>query len=133
MILLLGGGVFADYWSAKPAGIEAQYVGRTACIDCHRDQAEAFKGSHHDLAMDVATEETVLGDFNDVTFEHDGLVNRMYRDGERFMVYTEGPSGEMEDFPVKYVFGVTPLQQYMVEFDRSDDMSEDELSRLQVL
>ncbi|WP_442505602.1 multiheme c-type cytochrome [Novipirellula sp. SH528] len=133
LILLLGGGVFADYWSAKPAGIEAQFVGRGACIDCHRDQAEAFKGSHHDLAMDVATDETVLGDFNDVTFEHDGLVNRMYRDGERFMVYTEGPSGKMEDFEVKYVFGVTPLQQYMVEFDRSDDMPEDELSRVQVL
>ncbi|WP_345688217.1 tetratricopeptide repeat protein [Novipirellula caenicola] len=133
LILLLGGGVFADYWSAKPAGIEAEFVGRSGCIDCHRDQAKAFEGSHHDLAMDVATDETVLGDFNDATFEHDGLVNRMYRDGERFMVHTEGPTGKMEDFEVKYVFGVTPLQQYMVEFDRSDDMPEDELSRLQVL
>ena len=26
---------------------------------------EAWKGSHHDLAMDVATEESVLGDFDD--------------------------------------------------------------------
>lgn len=131
--LLVVGGVFADYWSAKPLGIEAQYVGRSSCIDCHRDQADAFTDSHHDLAMDIATDATVLGDFNNVTFEHDGLVNRMYRDGKRFMVHTEGETGAMEDFEVKYVFGVEPLQQYMVEFDRSSDLSEDELPRLQVL
>ncbi|MFG0261238.1 MAG: multiheme c-type cytochrome [Novipirellula sp. JB048] len=133
VILLVGGGVFADYWSAHPEGIEAHFVGRGACIDCHREQAEAFHGSHHDLAMGLASDETVLGDFNDVTFEHDGMVNRMYRDGERFMVHTEGPDGKMDDFEVKYVFGVDPLQQYMVEFDRSDDMPADALSRLQVL
>ncbi len=130
---MIGSAVFADYWIAKPEGTEAHFVGRAACIDCHREQAEAFRGSHHDLAMDIATDETVLGDFQNVTFEHDGLINRMYRDGKRFMVHTEGPSGAMEDFEVKYVFGVDPLQQYMVEFDRSDDMPENELSRLQVL
>ncbi len=92
-LLILVGGVFADYWSAQPLGIEAKYVGRSACIDCHRDQAEAFTDSHHDLAMDLATDETVLGDFNDATLEHDGLTNRMFRDGERFMVHTEGEDG----------------------------------------
>jgi Flp pilus assembly protein TadD len=39
----------------------------------------------------------------------------------------------MADFEVKYVFGVDPLQQYMVEFDRSDDTPENEIARLQVL
>ncbi len=91
------------------SGIEATYVGRSACIDCHRDQAEAFTDSHHDLAMDLATDETVLGDFNDATLEHDGMTNRMFRDGKRFMVHTEGETGEMQDFEVKYVFGVEPL------------------------
>ena len=57
----------------------------------------------------------------------------MFRDGKRFMVHTEGPTGEMEDFEVKYVFGWEPLQQYMVEFDRPRDMPEDEIARLQVL
>ena len=127
------GGVFADYWTAQPLSAARNFVGRDACIECHKDEAELFTGSHHDLAMDIATDETVLGDFDDVTFEHDGLQNRLFRDGERFMVHTEGPTGEMEDFEVKYVFGVTPLQQYMVEFDRADDMPESEIARLQVL
>ena len=133
MLLLLAGGVFADYWSAVPEDVERRFVGRSTCVDCHQKEAEAFRGSDHDLAMDHATDASVLGDFDDATFEHDGLVNRMYRDGERFMVYTEGEDGEMQDFEVKYVFGFSPLQQYMVEFDRPVDMPPTEVARVQVL
>lgn len=132
-LLVLAGGVFADYWSAVPEDVERRFVGRSTCVDCHQKEAEAFRGSDHDLAMDHATDASVLGDFNDATFEHDGLVNRMYRDGERFMVYTEGEDGEMQDFEVKYVFGFSPLQQYMVEFDRPVDMPPTEVARVQVL
>ena len=75
----------------------------------------------------------MLADFDDATFENDGIVSRMFRDGERFMIHTEGEDGEMRDFHVKYVFGVEPLQQYMVEFDRTDETKEDEIPRVQVL
>jgi cytochrome c553 len=30
-------------------------------------------------------------------------------------VSTDGPDGRLEDYPVAYVFGVTPLQQYLLE------------------
>lgn len=133
ILLLVAGGVFADYWSARPVDTVATFVGRSSCIDCHKDQTAAFEMSHHDLAMDIATDKTVLGDFNDVTFEHDGMSNRLFRDGAKFMIHTDGPTGEMQDFEVKYVFGVTPLQQYMVEFDRTEDMKPNEIGRLQVL
>ncbi|MEM9645619.1 MAG: multiheme c-type cytochrome, partial [Planctomycetota bacterium] len=133
LAVLIAGGVAADYWTAIPMSQRASYVGRDACLECHQDQANSFLGSHHDLAMDRATDETVLADFNDVAFEHHGVTSRFFRDGDRFMVNTEGESGEMEDFEVKYVFGVEPLQQYMVEFDRTPDMPADEVSRLQVL
>ncbi len=83
--------------------------------------------------MDLATDETVLGDFDNVTVVHDGLTSRMFRDGKRFMVHTEGPTGKMEDFEVKYVFGVDPLQQYMVEFDRNEKTLAHEIARVQVL
>ena len=32
------------------------------------------------------------------------------------MVRTDGPDGKLADFEVKYTFGVTPLQQYLIEF-----------------
>ncbi|MEM6779187.1 MAG: multiheme c-type cytochrome [Planctomycetota bacterium] len=125
--------VAADYIIAIPADVQATFVGRQSCVECHSTQSHAFAGSHHDLAMDIATDRTVLGDFNDVEFVNDGIVSRLYRDGDRFMISTEGPTGEMEDFEVKYVFGVDPLQQYMVEFDRPDDAAPNEVGRLQVL
>lgn len=125
--------VFADYWTTVPEDVSATFVGRSSCIQCHQNEAKAFDNSHHDLAMDLATDQTVLGDFNDATLEHDGMTSRMFRDGARFMVHTEGPTGEMQDFEVKYVFGVDPLQQYMVEFDRTADMLPTEIPRVQVL
>ncbi|MEM7478020.1 MAG: hypothetical protein AAF483_23795 [Planctomycetota bacterium] len=84
--------------------------------------------------MKLATDETVLADFDDVTFEHHGIVSRFFRDGRRFMVHTEGPTGEMEDFEVKYVFGYEPLQQYMIDFPGvGQQSSADSLPRVQVL
>lgn len=125
--------IFADYWSARPADVALTYVGRSSCADCHRAEVDAFHGSHHDLAMEPATEATVKGDFGDATLEHHGITSRMFRDGDRFMVHTEGPTGELQDFEVKYVFGTEPLQQYMVEFDRHEGLQDHELPRLQVL
>ena len=92
-----------------------------------------WTGSFHDRAMDLATPDTVLGDFNNVQFTHFDITSRMYRQDGKYMVYTEGPDGQMHDYEVKYVFGVDPLQNYMVEFDRTPDMSPHEIGRLQVL
>ncbi len=94
----------------------AQYVGREKCRDCHEMEYDLFQGSDHDMAMDVATEETVLGDFNDVSFTHLGVTSRFYRSEGKYMVRTEGPDGSMEDYEVAYVFGVRPLQQYLIGF-----------------
>jgi tetratricopeptide (TPR) repeat protein len=132
--LILGGGAaLADWWVCLPDDTRATFVGRQACIDCHREAYDAWQGSHHDLAMDIATPETVLGDFGDVEFEQFGVRSRMFRRDGKYWVHTEGPDGAMTDFEVKWVFGVDPLQQYMVEFDRPADMPEHEIARVQVL
>lgn len=131
--LVAGSVIFADYWRTVPSDVVATYVGRRSCVDCHQKEAQAYTASHHDKAMDLATDETVIGDFNNATLEHDGMTSRMFRDGKRFMVHTDGETGKMEDFEVKYVFGVDPLQQYMVEFDRNEKTLPGELARVQVL
>jgi len=91
------------------------YVGSTACAECHADQHAAWTGSHHDLAMQEATAETVLGDFNDAEFTLDGVTTRFFRDDGRFMVRTQGVDGGTADFVVHYVFGIDPLQQLLLE------------------
>src|SRR5271154_5293377 len=52
--------------SAPPA--DARFIGSAACAGCHVKETQAWRGSHHDLAMQEAGEKTVLGDFNDASF-----------------------------------------------------------------
>ena len=66
--------------------------------------------------MDPASDETVLGDFEDASLTHFGVISRFYRGDGKFLVSTEGASGAVEEFEIKYTFGVDPLQQYLVEF-----------------
>jgi tetratricopeptide (TPR) repeat protein len=92
------------------------FVGREQCIECHTEAYQSWLGSHHDDAMDFASEATVLGNFDDAEFEYNGVTSRFYRQDDKFFVHTEGPGGEMDDFEIIYTFGVEPLQQYLVPF-----------------
>ncbi len=92
------------------------FVGRSACAECHEKQAAQWVSSHHDLAMQPATADTVAGDFNDASLTRFGVTSSFYKTGERFMVRTEGPDGTLQDYEIKYTFGITPLQQYLIEF-----------------
>jgi hypothetical protein len=92
----------------------AQYVGGAACTTCHAKEAKAWQGSHHDLAMAVADEASVLGRFDGTTFRHQGVTSTFFKRDGKLFVHTEGPDGRLADFEIKYTFGVTPLQQYLV-------------------
>ena len=98
--------------AARAAG----YVSSETCASCHQDEAKLWSGSHHKLAMDHATEKSVLGDFSGASFEHYGVKSRFFRREEKFMVETDEADGKLAEFEVKYTFGVFPLQQYLVEF-----------------
>jgi tetratricopeptide (TPR) repeat protein len=116
---VLAGAVVAGDWyvALPPTAVDrATYVGRATCAECHATQHQLWLGSHHDRAMEVATDETVLGDFNDAVFTRVGVTTRFFRRDGKFMVNAEGPDGRMRDYEIKYTFGVEPLQQYMVEF-----------------
>lgn len=98
---------------------EYHYVGRSTCIECHVKEYELWKGSHHDRAMDHASDSTVLGDFNNAEIiSADGTTHKFYKKDDKFMVYTDGEDGSMQEYEVKFTFGYTPLQQYLVEFDK---------------
>jgi Flp pilus assembly protein TadD len=94
----------------------SRYIGSETCGACHPQTLEVWRTSHHAKAMMHATDKTVLGNFNNVTFDYFGVQSRMFRLGGRFMIETDGPDGAITPFEVKYTFGVEPLQQYLVEF-----------------
>ena len=66
--------------------------------------------------MRKATAAVVLGDFAGAQLEHFGVTTRFFRDGDKFMARTDGPDGELHEYPIAYTFGVSPLQQYLVAF-----------------
>ena len=207
-----------DWWLCLPEGQTSTYVGIGKCAECHPKEIDQWSGSDHDMAMDVASERTVLADFDNaqftqIAFDHvllldddeiraaveaveprlwavaledptqnyskdladklrakisqampepdrvllaklseqrkalaplrpcdvtdaqreisdilrrlksDGKISTdfavtstMFRRDGKFFVRTDNRDGQMEDFEVKYVFGVRPLQQYLVEF-----------------
>ena len=108
--------IFAIDYAVASTGTNPHYIGRKACANCHADQVAHWTGSHHDLAMQVASEETVLGDFDHASFTHFGRTSVFFRKNGRFMVRTEGADGKIHDYSVKYTFGVQPLQQYLIAF-----------------
>ena len=101
----------------QPRRVEvAGYVSDSQCIACHGDQAGAWAGSHHDLAMQVASPASILGDFEDALFDDGHIRARFSRRGDEYFCRIEGPDGDEHDYPIGYTFGVEPLQQYMIAF-----------------
>ena len=99
---------------AAPA-TAARHVGGAACAECHAKEQAAWHGSDHDLAMQVADEKAVLGDFANARFKYAGTTTTFMRRGGKYVVNTDGPDGKLHDYEIKYAFGVHPLQQYLIE------------------
>ncbi len=118
---------FAIWWSrpAEAPGVlqqgapvtNASYVGSGICASCHATQSNEWRTSQHHSAMSIASDSTVLGDFENTSFTYAGIETQFFRRGKKFFVHTDGPKGRLADFQVRYTFGVYPLQQYLVEFD----------------
>jgi predicted CXXCH cytochrome family protein len=132
-ILLLGGVVLFASWAhsetepmeplpvALPAihpsvAPNSGYVGAQSCAECHAAEYRHWQGSQHAQAMQPAIESTVLGDFNDTSFTDSRITSTFFRRDGQFMVRTDGPDGQLRDYPIAYTFGVYPLQQYLIGF-----------------
>ena len=103
--------------AAKIGRTPLRYAGTAVCAGCHEAQHDAWRGSHHDLAMQHANDETVLGDFENARFRYYAETSRFLREGAGYVIEARDAAGEMKRFPVVYTFGVEPLQQYLVEVE----------------
>jgi predicted CXXCH cytochrome family protein len=99
--------------------INASYVDNQTCKECHQKEFQDWTGSDHERAMQPASSETMLGDFNNSqfsTFSNYGVTSHFFKRDGKFFVNTETGDGSLADFEIKYTFGVRPLQQYLIEF-----------------
>lgn len=100
-------------WHPVPG---ASHVGHESCKTCHEAQFQEWLLSDHHKAMNPATEEFVLGDFNNAVFDHHGQVFRFFRKGSEYWVNALDENGVAKDMKVDYTFGHFPLQQYLIPF-----------------
>ena len=101
-------------WNAGSASA-GTFAGSETCAGCH-GRKQCCGAPQHQLAMDHATDKSVLGDFSNASFDYYGVNSRFFRKDGKFLVETDGPDGKLATFEVKYTFGIDPLQQYLVEF-----------------
>ncbi|MGH7677032.1 MAG: tetratricopeptide repeat protein [Gemmatimonadaceae bacterium] len=102
----------------SPAGDRSEFVGSARCADCHASEHEAWQKSPHALAMQKAQATSVLGRFDSTRFRENGVTSTFFRRGERYFVNTQGEDGKLHDYEIRHTFGVSPLQQYLVDFPR---------------
>lgn len=110
--LLADGPIFSPVAATERA--RAGFVGSATCATCHAAEAADWRESDHARAMAAATPAAVLGDFSGVAVTDGRHAAAFRRDGDRFLVRTDGPGGTVAEFPVSETFGVDPLQQYLV-------------------
>jgi Tfp pilus assembly protein PilF len=106
-----------DVSSSAPAET-AQFVGSTSCAQCHPREHAEWQTSQHAAAIQEASDKTVLGRFDGSTFSHAGVTSTFYKKDNKFWVRTDGPDGNLADFEIRYTFGVSPLQQYLIEMPK---------------
>jgi tetratricopeptide (TPR) repeat protein len=90
------------------------FVGSATCAGCHPTETAAFRDSDHARAMQAATPQTVLGNFEQAHVSAHGVTSTFVRRDGKFYVRTEGPDGKPGEFEIAYTFGIRPLQQYLV-------------------
>lgn len=94
------------------------YVGRATCGSCHQKEHDAWRGSHHDLAMQEPTADAVLGDFDGARFAHAGEKFEFVQDRGNYKVRVSRAGEKTRTLAVRYTFGAVPLQQYLVDVGR---------------
>jgi len=101
--------------AAEPAALASDnWIGAQACAECHQQEYQAWRGSHHDLAMQPVSDAAMLGNFDNSSFTYNGITSRFFQRNGGYWAETDGPDGKLAEYQVEYLFGVYPLQQYLV-------------------
>ncbi|MBK8506969.1 MAG: tetratricopeptide repeat protein [Saprospiraceae bacterium] len=95
---------------------KSRFVGSGSCMSCHKEQYSSWKDSHHEQAMKIADSSSILADFSNVTYTSNKIKSVFFKKGNSYFVNTRGEDDNYHDYKIEYTFGVTPLQQYIVQF-----------------
>jgi hypothetical protein len=106
----------AQIVDAKPAEPAATYIGSEQCADCHDKEYKAWQKSWHARALATADPKSVVGNFANTHFAGTSSEAWMTRKGKVSTMRTHGPTGDLADFPVRYVIGGKRMQDAVTIF-----------------
>ena len=131
------------YWSSNSALASNDESATSQCQACHASQAHDWQQSHHAKAMQIPDRQTVLAPFAGEVATYDGLSARFSKAVEPSPVQKQDQTGSVKNtlvhskkegqpayvitledagrpeaggvYQVRYTFGFSPLQQYLIE------------------
>ena len=101
--------------SSPSSNLKSEFVGSSQCKSCHLEIFRKWESSHHFRSMQIATDQTVLGDFDDQTFFAHNITHKLFRRNKDYFINTLDSEATYQDFKILHTFGFSPLQQYLVE------------------
>jgi len=97
----------------RPVEVHADgFVSSQNCRSCHQRQYETWQASYHRTMTQVATPETVIGEFDGRFLERDGHTFGVRREGDTFMVTLLDDVGRVVNRPVVMTTGFHHMQVY---------------------
>ncbi len=95
----------------------AGYAGSESCRDCHKDDYELWKTSHHALAERGASPAIDLVAFvPSRNIKHGSETTAVQTNGSAFQIVTLGMDSNRQPFRVERVIGNSPLVQFLTPF-----------------
>lgn len=85
------------------------FVSSNSCQSCHPQEHHSWSHSYHKSMTQLATPETVIGNFNDVEIELDGQIIKLFRDGDQFLAELDFPGWTDDAAPPRVVVKITML------------------------
>lgn len=92
-----------------------EYVGSAQCKSCHQTQFKKWQTSDHFMAMAIATEKTVFGNFDNIKFSFNNIESYFHKNMSGYYIDTLNEDGIIETFIISYTIGHWPLQQYLIK------------------
>jgi len=88
------------------------YVSSDACRECHPHNHATWHASYHRAMTQVATKETVIGDFENVSLEFDGQTYELARRDDQFVFAWHEASQMRRERPIVMTTGSHHMQGY---------------------
>lgn len=108
---ILSYSVFCTFALALPTQKPEQ-----VCATCHQSQVADWQTSHHFHAMEVASDSSILGNFDNASLAYQNQTARFFKKDSGLYIEMPNLTGELTTYAVTYTFGYHPLQQYMFDF-----------------